>query len=90
MTRDQFRAQNKDKIKNHTQYVVEPQETNISLDELIERVAKENRYSVEKIQKTLDHYLNRESTKEGKRNALFEIFEPFAPYSILKKLARRI
>jgi len=91
VSREDFIKQQKEKSKkSKREYVVEPQEADISLDDFIERVAKENNSTTEDINKTLNFYLDREDTKEGKRDAFYELFEVFAPYSVLKKLVRKV
>lgn len=90
MSREDFIKERKEKSKKHKrEFVVEPQEADISLEDFIARIAENENSTVEDIQKTIDFYMGRAKTRDDKRRAFYEIFEAFAPYSVLKKLVRK-
>ena len=67
-------------------YVVEPNE-NISLEEFYERVAKIQKMSVKDVQEIVNRHMN---SKGERWDNFLDIFEHHAPYTVLRKLYRKL
>jgi len=76
----------KDQPEGKTKYVVELDES-ISLKEFYTRVGKRQKMSVEKVQEIVDRQMNR---KGDRWDSFLDVFEHFAPYTVLKKLFRKL
>ena len=81
LSRSEFLALQK---KDRRKHVVQPHEANISPEEFFARIAEKENYSME----TIDDVMN--NVIDGSWDRFYDTFSLFAPYSVLKKVFRKI